>query len=227
MTISASALEEILQIPADVLVSEGMVRIHKLFSGHQPGQPYFLPREVFSRFYREEMPDTSCWDPKHWDKGSLWRAIASHEACRVFQDGWEYCPSRLSMDANNGVYAPAGVMQWEYCTTSGTRLWALDYRLFEPEQPVVVGKQDIFEGFHPLIEWKVYSYGERFSIPGDDGFYVVMIPAQRDIPGRTAWTQIRLAASGLPYRCWAEESSGKDEESIARVELKKLLFPVE
>jgi len=34
----------------------------------------------------------------------------------------------------------------------------------------------------------------------------VEIPEHRDFPGRTAWTQIRMALSGLPYSCWWGEA---------------------
>ena len=220
----SSVLEETLQVPADVLLSEGVNRIDALLAEHKPGDTYILPRQVFSRFYREELQDIGCTDVNHSSKEELWKAIAGHEACRSFQENWEYCPSRLSMDANNGVYAPLGLMQWEYCTTSGTKLCALDWRLFlfEDDSVMTVSKSELFEAFHPLIEWNTSSTHDWVELWAD-GLYAVTIPKERDQPGRTAWLQIRLAVSGLPYRCWSDEFHEVDSEAIARAELRKIL----
>jgi|GEM_PF-2107324 len=223
-TMNSFLLEENLQVPADVLVSEGINKIDALLADHKPGETYILPRNVFSRFYREELPDIGTPDVNHSSKEELWKAIAGHEACRSFQENWEYCPSRLSMDANNGVYAPLGLMQWEYCTTSGTKLCALDWRLvlFEDDSVMTVSKSELFETFHPLIEWNTSSTHDWVELWAD-GLYAVTIPKERDQPGRTAWLQIRLAVSGLPYRCWSDEFHEVDSEAIARAELRKIL----
>lgn len=225
MNYSSLVLEETLQVPADVLLSEGVNRIDALLAEHKPGDTYILPRQVFSRFYREELQDIGCTDVNHSSKEELWKAIAGHEACRSFQENWDYCPSRLSMDANNGVYAPLGLMQWEYSTTSGTKLCALDWRLFwfkDDDGVRTVSKSSLFEVFHPLIEWNTSSTHDWVEL-WSDGLYAVTIPKERDQPGRTAWLQIRLAVSGLPYRCWSDESREVDPEAVARVELRKLL----
>jgi len=55
----------------------------------------------------------------------------------------------------------------------------------------------------------------------------ICIPDHRDLPGRVAWSQVRLAASGLPYGSWYETFSASlaDHESKlgARYEFAGLL----
>lgn len=55
----------------------------------------------------------------------------------------------------------------------------------------------------------------------------VEIPEHRDLPGRTAWTQLRMAVSGLPYGCWQESwaaSVGDSPSPLgAREDLHRLL----
>lgn len=127
-------------------------------AGHQPGQGYELTRHQFFRFL-EELEDQALlpadWQEEWCDqRAALWRHIGAREASRVFTE-MGCCPSVLSITTE--------VMEWEYVTTSGTAILALDHRQ------------------------------ARGSV------HVVWIPESRDQPGRTAWTQIRLALSGLAF----------------------------
>lgn len=92
-------------------------------AGHQPGQGYELNRHQFFRFL-EELEDQALlpadWQEEWCDqRAALWRHIGAREASRVFTE-MGCCPSVLSITTE--------AMEWEYVTTSGTCLLALDHR---------------------------------------------------------------------------------------------------
>lgn len=192
-------------------------------AGHQPGQGYELNRHQFFRFL-EELEDQALlpadWQEEWCDqRAALWRHIGAREASRVFTE-MGCCPSVLSITTR--------VMEWEYVTTSGTCLLALDHRQ-------AAGSAHIHEDqLQDLLDW---DNDPDYCLPWDpdlgtleipeEGLYRVWIPESRDQPGRTAWTQIRLALSGLAYRCWAQEQDGDDQIGTARAALRATLQPAD
>lgn len=200
------------------LAEAALERISAAVADHQPGQPYILTREAFSRFWREELHDRSYPDADHADKTDLWVSIAGFEAGRSFQEGWDRCRSELAIDT-----APGGTMQWWYETTSETQLIALDWRDQEP--PSALRWEDVIDNVFEHLAWVDGSETHPLASVPKDGFYAVVIPADRDQPGRTAWTQIRLAMSGLSYRCWWEENEEPDDVGLARKSVKEGLSP--
>jgi hypothetical protein len=202
---------------APSLADAALERIASATAGHEPGQPYRLSPEAFSRFWREELCDDFARDAQHDDRADLWAAIASSEARRQFDPGWARCHSDLFLTTEQ-----SGVCQWWYETTSGTELFALDWRDSEPQASIQLSK--VIAPLEGLLPWSAESRNpEDPCAPiGPDGFYAVVIPEERDQPGRTAWTQIRLAISGLDYRCWAQEN-GDDEIGAARAAVRAAL----
>lgn len=165
-------------------------------AGHQPGQGYELTRHQFFRFL-EELEDQALlpadWQEEWCDqRAALWRHIGAREASRVFTE-MGCCPSVLSITTE--------VMEWEYVTTSGTAILALDHR--QARGSVHVDEDQLQD----LLDWR--SDLPDYCLPWDadlgtleipeEGLYRVWIPESRDQPGRTAWTQIRLALSGLAF----------------------------
>jgi hypothetical protein len=205
---------------ARLLTDAALERITAATNGHEPGQPYFLSREQFSRFWREELCDEHARDPRHSDRVDLWVAIASAEARRQFDPGWSRCHSELAMDTEQ-----SGNMQWWYQTTSGTQLFALDWRDSDPQGSI--HWSEVLSVFNDVLQWSTESRNpeDPWAPIGSDGFYAVAIPAERDQPGRTAWTQVRLAIAGLDYRSWIQEQDGDygDEIGIARRTVKQVL----
>jgi hypothetical protein len=198
------------------LATEALDRISEATNGHEPQSPYILTREAFSRFYLEEMPDKGPVRVHHGSREDLWVAIASHEARREFKT-LERCESWFQMTTTGG-----GLMEWVYETTSRTRLFALDRRDSEPPDGVFYG--DTIHPFGTVLPWQDSAWpGGRKWARIEDGFYAVIIPAERDVPGGNAWTQIRLAIAGLEYRDWMQENNANDEISIARVQVRHQL----
>lgn len=195
-------------ITAETLAAEALQRIAAATAGHQPGETYILTREQFSRFYREELADNYC-DEDHNDKAKLWACIARGEAVRSFDPNWGLCPSELNISTEY----EGQPLNWWYVTTSGTELLALDWRHSEP--PMRLPWRAVLEQFDQHFDWQGDDDNAWAESPAD-GFYAVTIPAERDQPGRTAWTQVRLAISGLGYRCWMQEGKSGDEVGRAR-----------
>lgn len=138
-------------------VAEAHATIEAATAGHQAGQAYHLTMEQFAAWLGIELPEP---DALRVARADLWGGIAAREAGRWFAD-WQRCWSTLSMDSGDGR------MRWEYVTTSGTLLQALDWR--EPREP-----------------------GE-IPVPA----YSVTIPPERDQPGRYAWALVRLSIAGF------------------------------
>ena len=210
-------------ITAPSLADAALERIASATAGHEPGQPYLITREAFSRFWRRELCDDFAGDARHNDRVDLWVAIASSEARRQFDPGWDRCHSDLFFSTE-----PSGVCQWWYETTSGTELFALDWRDSEPQGAIQFS--DVIAPFEGLLPWSADSFNpeDPWAPIGPEGFYAVVIPAERDQPGRTAWTQIRLAIAGLDYRCWMQEQDGgrgHDEIGAARAVVRAALCP--
>lgn len=196
------------------LAATALERIAAATAGHQPGQPYIVNRETFSRFWRCELGDAPAHGAIHSDRADLWIAIASTEAGRQFSDGWGYCHSELLISTEHGC----GTLQWWYETTSGTKLHALDSRSSEP--PGIIRWNSVLDEFKDTMPWR----GENpvADIP-TDGFYAITIPENRDQPGRTAWLQLRMAMSGLDYRYWLQLNERVDDVAIARSEVMEAL----
>lgn len=204
---------------ASSLVDAALERIASATAGHEPGQPYLLTREAFSRFWREELCDDFACGADHSSRSDLWVAIASSEARRQFDPGWGRCHSELAMDT-----AQSGNMQWWYQTTSGTQLFALDWRDSDPQRSI--HWSEVLSVFNDVLPWSEESRNpeDPWAPIGPDGFYAVVIPEERDQPGRNAWTQIRLAIAGLDYRCWSQENGrGDDEIGAARAAVRAAL----
>ena len=207
---------------ASSLTDAALERIASATMWHQPGQPYRLSREAFSRFWREELCDEFAHGADHSSRVDLWVAIASHEARREFDPGWDHCHSHLYITTEQ-----SGACQWWYETTSGTELFALDWRHTDPQtgirfSEVIPPLREVLpdDGSRPDDPWAPI---DRF-----DGFYAVVIPEERDQPGRTAWTQLRLAIAGLGYRSWIQEQHGgrgADDISAARAAVRAALCP--
>lgn len=194
------------------LTVTALERIAAATADHQPGQPYIVNRETFSRFWRCELGDAPAHGADHADRADLWRFIASAEAGRQFSDGWDYCHSELLISTEYGC----GTLQWWYETTSGTKLHALDSRSSEPSG--LIRWNSVLDEFENILPWRDDSENPVADIP-TDGFYAITIPAERDQPGRTAWMQVRLAMSGLDYREWSQLNQQVDDTAIARSEV--------
>ena len=200
------------------LAATAFERIAAATAGHEPGQPYIVSREVFSRFWRNELSDAPAHGAIHSDRADLWIAIASAEAGRQFNDGWDYCHSELLISTEHG----RGTLQWWYETTSGTKLHALDSRSSEP--PGIIRWNSVLDEFENILPWRDDSENPVADIP-TDGFYAITIPAERDQPGRAAWLQLRMAMSGLDYRYWLQQAERVDDTAIARSEVIEALKP--
>jgi hypothetical protein len=188
-------------------------------TAHQPGQGYELTRHQFFRFLEELdgrplLPDD--WQEEWCDRrAAMWRHLGAREASRVFTK-MGCCPSILSVTTT--------VMEWEYVTTSGTCILALDHRqaggsvlISEDKLSDEIADQGLDADY--CLPWS----GGTLEIP-QEGIYRVCIPAFRDRPGRTGWTQIRLAMEpGLAYRSWDQEQDQEDQIAAARAALKASL----
>jgi hypothetical protein len=210
-------------ITAPSLADAALERIASATAGHEPGQPYLLTREAFSRFWREELCDDFALGADHSSRSDLWVAIASSEARRQFDPGWSRCQSDLFLTTEQ-----SGACQWWYQTTSGTELFAISWRDSEPQG--VIHFSEVIAPFEGLLPWSADSFNpeDPWAPIGPEGFYAVVLPAERDQPGRTAWTQIRLAIAGLDYRCWMQEQDGgrgHDEIGAARAVVRAALCP--
>jgi hypothetical protein len=97
-------------------------------------------------------------------KVAMWAAIASWEARRTFNPLSTLCHSNLRMDTINGW------MVWEYQTTSGTLLGAAECRTF------------LTQPGYPGVECS-----DQFPEPD----FTVIIPVDRDQPGRYHYQQLR------------------------------------
>jgi hypothetical protein len=132
-----------------------------MFENHQPGEPYVLTREQFIRFVGLPVDDAAA-DVRI----DMWAAIAYWEARRTFNPLSSLCHSELGMNTRNGW------MVWEYQTTSGTQLRAQECRKFllqhEPGYPGV-------------------GCSDQFPEPR----FTVIIPVDRDQPGRYHYQQLR------------------------------------
>ena len=192
------------------------------FAAHQPGQGYALSRHQFFRFLEELdgrplLPDD--WQESWFDqRAALWQHIGAREASRIFTE-MGCCPSILSISTT--------VMEWEYVTTSGTCILALDHRQNAGSAHIHEDQlSDVIQDGHGVdpdyyLPWST-DYA-TLEIP-QEGLYRVCIPADRDQPGRTAWTQIRLAMEpGLAYRSWDQEQDQEDQIAAARVAFRAAL----
>jgi len=201
-------------------LEQAIATVEVATAGHQPGTGYFLGRGQFLRFL-EELDDQSIappdWEEEYFDqRAALWRHIGAREASRVFTDMGS-CPSVLSITQK--------VMEWEYLTTSGTALLALDNR--EARGSIYVREEDLYD----LLQWEdlpdyclPWDHSQNTLRVPQEGLYRVWIPEERDQPGRTAWTQVRLALSGLPYRCWYQEGDSSDEAGTLRRQLREYFY---
>lgn len=168
-TIREGLTPEQLQFRLEMLdrVAEAHAAIKAATAGHQAGQPYHLTLQQFAAWLGIELPEPErdptgepTHDSRRAARAALWGAIAAREAGRWFDPDWGRCPSTLSMSTTEAFAS----MRWEYVTTSGTKLRAIDWR----EHCELIG---------PI--------------------YSVTIPADRDQPGRYAWTMVRLAIAGF------------------------------
>jgi hypothetical protein len=192
------------------------------FAAHQPGQGYALSRHQLFRFLEELdgrplLPDD--WQESWFDqRAALWQHIGAREASRIFTE-MGCRPSILSISTT--------VMEWEYVTTSGTCILALDHRQASGSAHIHEDQlSDVIQDAHGVdpdycLPWNT-DYA-TLEIP-QEGLYRVVIPADRDQPGRKAWTQIRLAMEpGLAYRSWDQEQAQKDQIAAARVAFRAAL----
>jgi hypothetical protein len=101
---------------------------------------------------------------------SFWAAIAAREANRRFNPLAELCQSEFSMIADNGI------MRWWYRSTSGTVMEAVEHRTFSTQ----------FAPGYPGVECTDNLPAATFS---------VIIPVDRDQPGRYHWERLREGAS--------------------------------
>ena len=115
-------------------------------------------------------------------------------------------------------------MQWHYETTSGTMLYAMDWRDTEPTELIYMS--DVLDKIENILEWNNSSVSDDpFACIPADGLYAVRIPASRDLYGRQAWIQLRLAIAGLDHRSWHQECGveAPDEIAQARLCIKRLV----
>jgi hypothetical protein len=155
------------------------------FPGHVAGEPYSLTREEFVRFAGLEdyniflavlqqkavggmLPGNGHnYEP---EIQAFWAAIASFEAMRRFQKDSGCCDSFLCMEVGRNAAGPSQ-MEWRYESTSGTTFVATEWR--EYNDPA--------------------SEDEPATLP--EPMFVVVIPVNRDEPGRSHYEAIRSGGS--------------------------------
>jgi hypothetical protein len=158
------------------------------FQGHQPGDWYSLSREQFmafaglapmyNGFLRELQSGVHHGSNGDWpdpERQATWAAIAAAEAMRKFmpRDEQQYCNSCLNIQTA-AEFSP-GTMTWEYTSWSGTRLKVVEERqLYREEQ--------------------LHQDDEKPLKPADS-YFLVQIPADRDLPGRHHHTQLRFGGA--------------------------------
>lgn len=129
-TIREGLTPEQLQFRLEMLdrVAEAHAAIKAATAGHQAGQPYHLTLQQFAAWLGIKLPEPErdpTGEPTHdalrAARAALWGGIAAREAGRWFADSGR-CPSELTMNSGDGR------MLWEYVTTSGTNLYAIDWR---------------------------------------------------------------------------------------------------
>jgi hypothetical protein len=137
------------------------------FPGHVPGHPYLLTREQFAAFAAINLM------PQEDDKdgvaviASFWSDIAAFEARRLFNPHAGGCYSDLAMSTEN-----CGFMRWKYITTSGTVLLASEWReMLTQPSPGYPGSECSGKLPEPVFQ--------------------VIIPEDRDQPGRYHYEQLR------------------------------------
>jgi len=151
------------------------------FPDHQPGQPYNLTREQFAQFAGIQLTlvKAGAGEVSQFSRVEFWTQIAIFEAHRTFSPLLECCYSKLSMDTQSAVSARhiGCVMRWEYTSTSGTKFVAQEAREYQLESE--------------------YQCSEELPAPS----FQVVIPAERDQPGRSHYEQLR---SGGSYKEWSD-----------------------
>lgn len=147
------------------------------FPGHVAGQPYVLTREQFAQFAGlapsiqaiaqglDARAAALCQEEPD-PRVAFWAAIAAFEAGRTFNPLAGGCSSELQMDTEKG-----GQMRWEYISTSGTRMVATEWR--ECDTRPTPGYPGVECGELPRPAFQV------------------LIPEERDQPGRYHWEQLR------------------------------------
>lgn len=151
------------------------------FPNHVAGANYALTREEFLRFaglledfqaFLELLQQKAAGGRLPGNghnykpiQQAFWATIASFEAMRRFQPESDSCYSSLGMEAG---YCAAGQsqMEWRYTSTSGTTLFAKEWREYI-EQDSEIGA----------------------VLP--EPMFVVTIPADRDQPGRSHYEALR------------------------------------
>ena len=143
---------------------------YRSFPGHKPGQPYNLSREDWLTFVG--LPQDIDGIPL--EGPALWAELARREAERRFNPLSQLCHSELVMDTRgDGVM---GAMRWTYWSTSGTRLEIIEHRRFLTRSaPGYPGMECSDELPQPI--------------------YRVLIPTDRDQPGRYHWQRLREGGS--------------------------------
>jgi len=143
------------------------------FPDHIPGQPYSLTREQFAAFAAINLQPQEDDDTGGFAVGSrhqiasFWAEIAAFEARRLFNPYSSLCHSDLMM-----ITSGSASMRWEYTTTSGTQLCALEWRCL-------------------LTEPSPGYPGSRCSENLPEPVFQVIIPEDRDQPGRYHYEQLR------------------------------------
>jgi len=144
------------------------------FSGHQPGQWYNLSREQFivfsglapmyNGFLRELQSGVHHGSNGDWpdpERQATWAAIAAAEAMRKLRPMDEQDYCKSDLHMR-----ASGVMTWDYTTWSGTRLKAVEYR-------------------------QLYRRNGEGPLETLDSCFIVQVPADRDLPGRHHYSQLR------------------------------------
>lgn len=150
------------------------------FPSHVAGEPYSLTRKEFIQFaglqedYKAflkvlQQKATGGRQPGNGhnyqpEQQAFWAAIASFEAMRQFQQDAGFCESYLAMEIER-----CASMEWFYESTSGTRFKALEWREKQYDRP---------DSTFTIIE-----------LP--EPMFVVVIPANRDQPGRSHYEALR------------------------------------
>ena len=65
-------------ITAPSLADAALERIASATAGHEPGQPYLISREAFSRFWRRELCDDFALSADHSSRSDLWEIGRAH-----------------------------------------------------------------------------------------------------------------------------------------------------
>jgi hypothetical protein len=142
------------------------------FSGHQPGDWYSLSREQFmvfaglapmyNGFLKELKSGVHHGSNGDWPDPERQATWAAIASAEAMR---KFMPSNEYCESYLDMQA-SGAMTWDYTTWSGTRLKAVEER-------------------------RHYRQDSEGPLESADSYFLVQVPADRDLPGRHHYSQLR------------------------------------